>query len=205
MMNADMQCELLLIRHAESEWNVSGRWQGHADPPLSARGLAQAREMAAAVAEELGGEPVDRLLCSDLRRAVQTAECVGEAIGVSPGPDVRLRELDVGRWSGLTREEIASRDAVLLSRFEADDPDAAPGGGETRREIRARAHDFVEDLIARQPLGRVVIVTHLGFLRALLPGVEPRNAEVIRVSALDALQRRSQLPPGPREGLRSPL
>ena len=75
--NLDDDGELLLIRHAESEWNVLGRWQGHADPPLSPRGLSQARELATRLVAELGRHSVDVLVCSDLRRTRETAEAVG--------------------------------------------------------------------------------------------------------------------------------
>jgi broad specificity phosphatase PhoE len=87
----------LLIRHAESEWNAAGRWQGHGDPPLSARG----REQAAALARELEGEGVEVLIASDLARSAQTAAILGARWGLAPTPDARLREIDVGRWTGL--------------------------------------------------------------------------------------------------------
>jgi XTP/dITP diphosphohydrolase len=125
--------EFVLIRHAESIWNAEQRWQGQSDPPLSARGVAQAE----AVARMLAQQRADRLLCSDLRRARETAEIVGRALGLAPIADSRLRELDVGRWSGLTRGEIELFDAPLLRRFDAEDPEVRAGGGETRAEIRA--------------------------------------------------------------------
>ena len=56
-----------LIRHAETQWNADGRWQGHGDPPLSARGRVQAAELATA----LTGQPVDLLVTSDLQRALR--------------------------------------------------------------------------------------------------------------------------------------
>ncbi len=107
-----------------------------------------------------------------------------------PRLDSRLRELDVGRWSGLTRDEILELDPELLARFESEDPDARPGGGETRREIRARARRALKDILAERAGERIMIVSHLGFLRALLPGVEPANAELIRIEARAALALR---------------
>lgn len=186
--------ELILIRHAESEWNAASRWQGQADPPLSVRGRAQAEKLAESLTGELAGQRVDLLICSDLGRAQQTAEAVGAALGLDPQPDGRFRELDVGAWSGLTREEIVARDPELLEQFEADgDPDVRPGGGESRREIRARSRAAVESLVAGNPGARILIVCHLGFLRALLPGAEPANADWIRIDAQEALARRVNL------------
>jgi XTP/dITP diphosphohydrolase len=168
----------LLIRHAESIWNAEERWQGQADPPLSPRGVAQAEEIAKALAQERA----DALLCSDLRRAGQTAEIVGRALGLVPRPDPRLRELDVGCWAGLTRGEILERDPELLRRFEAEDPDVRAGGGETRAEIRRRVRGAFRALAEQHRGARILVVTHLGVVRALRPGTELRNAESVWLS-----------------------
>lgn len=165
--------ELLLVRHAESAWNADGRWQGHADPPLSARGHAQA----AALARALADERIDRLLSSDLTRALETARAIGAVHGLAPQPDPRLRELDVGCWSGRSRGEIEALDADTLARFRAGDPDARPGGGETRREIRLRVRTAMREIAASLPGRRIAVVTHLGVIRALLPGSQPGNAD----------------------------
>ncbi len=175
------QALFLLIRHAESAWNAEQRWQGQADPPLSPLGRQQAR----AVAQELAEAKLDVLLASDLRRALETARQVGEPHGLVPMPDPRLRELDVGRWSGLRREEIEALDADTLERFAAGDPDARPEGGETRREIRQRVRVAMAEIGASFAGRRVGVVTHLGVIRALLPGTELGNAEWVSVWAQD--------------------
>ena len=171
----------LLIRHAESVWNASGRWQGQADPPLSERGRRQAE----AVAAELAGTRFDVLISSDLSRALETARIIGRAVGIEPQVDPRLRELDVGAWAGLDRAAIARLAPARLARFEAGDPDERPGGGETRREIRQRARRAFAELAARHEGRRVAVVTHLGVIRALLEGRELRNAEWCEVAATD--------------------
>jgi probable phosphoglycerate mutase len=198
-------CELLLIRHAQSEWNVSGRWQGHADPPLTELGRAQAEALAGNLVGVLGDVRPGLLLCSDLQRAWQTAAAVGRRLGLEPRPEPRLRELDIGHWSGLTREELLAREPESLARFESGDPDFRPGGGETRREIRLRARRVVSDWVEAHPAELIAVVTHLGFLRALLPGEEPGNADWIRVDASEALTRRARLATDPDPSLRTPL
>src|SRR3974390_1149426 len=98
---------LLLLRHAQSEWNAEGRWQGWADPPLSGEGDAQIAEAAA----QLEGQRFDLVVTSDLLRARQTAERLLDSLEidvecrVEPG----LREFDAGEWSGLTRDQIEQR------------------------------------------------------------------------------------------------
>ncbi len=168
--------EFLLIRHAESGWNADARWQGHADPPLSSRGKEQAKDLALELADEF----LDLLLSSDLARALETAQQIGAVHGLAPEPDARLRELDIGRWEGLRRSEIEALDPETLARFIAGDLDPRPGGGETRREIRRRVRTAMAEIAASFPGQRIAVVTHLGVIRALLPGVEARNAEWLR-------------------------
>jgi probable phosphoglycerate mutase len=191
-VEAIQDCELLLVRHAQSEWNAAGRWQGHADPVLSPEGRAQALALADEIAPVLAARPPALLLCSDLQRAAETAQALAGVAGLEPVPEPRLRELDVGAWSGLTEPEIRARDAALLDRFQGGDPAARPGGGETRAEIRQRACDLVRELAAAHPAARLVLVTHLGFIRALQPGVEPDNAGWRLVAAQDAVARRTR-------------
>jgi broad specificity phosphatase PhoE len=158
------EAALLLIRHAESSWNAAGRWQGHGDPPLSDRGRAQAN----ALARELSREAIDVLVSSDLRRAAETAAILGQARGLQPKWNPRLRELDIGDWEGLTRDQIECTASDLLRRFDAGDRDVRPGGGENLREIEQRAFSAVTELIDAHPGRRLAVVTHLGVIRALL-------------------------------------
>src|SRR5215218_1994878 len=90
---------LILVRHGESTWNAEERLQGQLDPPLSERGRDQSR----ALAGVLDGMPDDRVVCSDLGRARETAEL----LGLRPARlDARWREIDVGEWGGRTAAEI---------------------------------------------------------------------------------------------------
>jgi probable phosphoglycerate mutase len=169
----------VLIRHGESTWNAAGRWQGTGDPPLSERG----REQAARLAAELTGEGIEMIVASDLARAAETAAILGDALGLVPVRDERLRELDVGRWTGLTRGEIEGLDREQLARFERGGSEARAGGGECRREIGGRVQSTVAEIAERQPGRCVAIVAHLGVVSALVAGAELANAEWRRVTA----------------------
>jgi broad specificity phosphatase PhoE len=158
------EASLLLIRHAESSWNAAGRWQGHGDPPLSDRGRAQAN----ALARELARETIDVLVSSDLRRAAETAAILGQARGLQPELNPRLRELDLGDWEGLTSDQIEGMAGDDLRRLNDGDLDVRPGGGENLREIEQRAFSVVTELVDAHPGRRLAIVTHLGVIRALL-------------------------------------
>jgi probable phosphoglycerate mutase len=163
----------VLIRHGETPWNAAGRWQGHSDPSLSAVGRAQAARLAG----ELTGEPIGAIVASDLRRAFETATILGDAIGLRPERDARLRELDVGRWGGETRDQIRSREPEALGFFDTGAPDARAAEGETRRELAARVHAAVADIAARTSVACIALVVHSGVVRALLPGTQLGNGE----------------------------
>src|SRR3546814_7398309 len=73
-----VMARVLLVRHGQSEWNATGRWQGQADPPLTDLGRAQAHH----AARSLG--VVDAIVASDLQRAADTALIISGALGVGP-------------------------------------------------------------------------------------------------------------------------
>ena len=168
---------VLLIRHGESTWNAAGRWQGWGDPPLSQGGRAQA----AALAEQLVPEGIVRLVSSDLARAVQTARILGEAFGIAPELDARLRERDLGRWSGLKEAEILAAFPGELVRFRAREPGVRPGSGESRDEFRARVAPALIAIAERAQTESLAVVTHLGVIRLIAPELRPGNAEVVAV------------------------
>jgi probable phosphoglycerate mutase len=173
------ETRFVLIRHGESTWNAAGRWQGQGDPPLSERG----REQVARLAAELADAGIEVIVASDLLRAAESAAILGAVFGVAPRTDARLRELDIGRWTGWTRAEIEARDRARLEDFESGAADARAGGGECRREIALRVHRAVSEIGERFSGRRIAIVAHLGVVDALLPGSDFANAEARRATA----------------------
>jgi len=169
--------DLHFVRHGESTWNATGRWQGQGDPPLSETG----RRQATAASTVLVAVGATVLASSDLARAAETARAIGAAVGLEPRWVPELRELDVGAWSGLPHAEIARRFPDELARFRAGDPDVRPGGGETRRELTGRVTAALAALAAEAP-GRVIAVSHLGVLRAIRPAAELANAASVALS-----------------------
>src|SRR5919205_4262120 len=92
---------LLLVRHGETDWNADGRLQGQTDRPLSDFGRRQARQLA----QELVDEELEAIYASDLARARETAEIIGERLGLAVVLDADLREKDWGTWEGLNSVE----------------------------------------------------------------------------------------------------
>jgi probable phosphoglycerate mutase len=161
---------LLIVRHGQSIWNAEGRWQGQADPPLSAEGETQARTAAERLASD-PGMSFDLVVSSDLGRALRTAELMVSALGVDTDLVVEpgLREYDVGDWSGCTRAEIEARWPGALGRW-SQGTLTAPPGGEGRAALDARvvkAGRRVAAVAIERGAGRVLAVAHGGVIRAL--------------------------------------
>ena len=150
---------LLLLRHGQSEWNAVGKWQGQADPPLTALGVAQATE----VAPQL--PTFDLLASSSLMRAHKTALTIGAHYGIDHDDVVvepRLMERDAGGFSGLTRDDIADQYPGYL------ESGRWPEGWEDDAPLVARVLAGIDAIVADQPDdATVVIVTHGGCIYAL--------------------------------------
>jgi probable phosphoglycerate mutase len=187
------ETEFILIRHGQSVWNAVDRWQGHGDPPLSDEGRRQVAELA----QVLAGEGVDRVISSDLLRAAETADILSQVWKLVPARDPRLRELDVGAWTGLTRSQIEELAGDELRRFDLGEPELRAGGGESRHQLRVRVRTAASEIAARHPGERIALVTHLGAVRALLPGTELPNAGWCRAQA-------NELAPPPAVEVREP-
>ena len=153
--------ELLIVRHGETDWNAEFRFQGHADTPLNETGRAQAR----ALAEELADVQADAIYSSDLSRARETAEILGERLGVPVTPLRELREIDVGSWQGLTRDEIDARYPGAYAAWRQGETGWA--GGETYDGLAERILPALRKVAREHPRGRVLIVAHGGTIRAL--------------------------------------
>ena len=154
-----MAPHLLLLRHGQSTWNAEGRWQGWADPPLSAAGVAQA-EAALPALLDAGFEAV---VSSDLERARATAEILARGVNAPVEVDARLRERDVGAWVGLTAAGIEQRWPGRLEAWRAGRL-VRPPGGESDAQLEARALDALH-LLSSRPERAVLVVTHAGVLR----------------------------------------
>ena len=155
-----MATEFILIRHGETEWNRSGRIQGHGDSLLTELGMAQAE----ATAQRLAQERIDHVYASDLGRAFRTAQIIAAACGKSILQDPRLRERCYGAGEGMARVEFDSLYPQAFSRARETDPDYAIPGGESRRQLFDRVLAAFEALAAQHSGSRVLVVTHGGVL-----------------------------------------
>ncbi|MBB6052190.1 histidine phosphatase family protein [Armatimonas rosea] len=161
---------LLLVRHGETDWNAQNRWQGQCDVPLNETGRAQARLLRDRLQRlwERGGLPrPERLVASDLSRAVETATLL--ETGLALQTDSRLRERGFGSWEGRTHAEVGY----------------APGSHERAADAESQESVWERVLDAIAPLERVALVVgHGGALRAILAAAAGHSVEGMRYFTL---------------------
>src|SRR5438067_1558186 len=155
---------LFLVRHGQSTWNDARRIQGQLDPPLSALGVEQARRLA----ERMGGRAFDGFYTSDLARARETAAAVTRASGTQPVELPELREIALGEWEGMTREEMIEEYPQEWGRWEREPSWDIVPGSEGAAVFEKRVHDVIDELFERHRHGDVLVVTHGGVIQVAL-------------------------------------
>jgi probable phosphoglycerate mutase len=172
-----MTSTIYLIRHGETDWNLAGRWQGHADVPLNELGQRQARLLA----ERLQSESAlfDAIYSSDLARAYQTAWELGAAVRVPVQLYPPLREIDLGTWSGLHYNEIRER-FPIEARLLEEGQDIPRGGGESLSALRKRVVEAVDGIVAHRDGETIALVTHGGCIRMLLAHADNYDGDGFR-------------------------
>ncbi len=154
---------IVAIRHGETDWNASGRLQGHLDVPLNARGRAQA----ARLAEALRDEGLEAVVASDLGRAWQTGQALAGPLGLPLHADAGLRERGFGKLEGHHRDDITARWPEIAERWHRRDVDFAPAGGESLNAFSARCIAAAERLALTHAGRCLALVAHGGVLDCL--------------------------------------
>ncbi|HET9029808.1 MAG TPA: histidine phosphatase family protein [Candidatus Aquilonibacter sp.] len=173
--------EITFVRHGQTEWNATRRYQGRSDIPLSDEGRAQAQALARALAPAR----FDAVFASDLQRAVETATIIAAPHGLAVQRDARIREFDFGAWEGLTWNEIVARWPEFRDQGATAAKLYQPQGGERFEDVCDRVASFLDDLRATR-YEDVLAVTHAGVLHAVLEvlgsAIEDRPGDGLSVS-----------------------
>lgn len=159
-----------LLRHSEVHADWQGVAYGGLDVPLSEGGLAESARLARAFATE----PLERVLCSPLRRARELGERLAREARVELVLEPGLVEIDRGRWQGLRVDELVATRAEEVEAFYADPWSWKGHGGECDADVLARARGALERASARD--GTVALVSHYNVIRVLVAhalGVPP--------------------------------
>ena len=165
---------ILLARHGETDDNLPPqRFQGFTDTPLNDTGRGQAAQLA----EKVATDGIRSLWASDLSRARETAEIVGDRIGLTPALDRRLREASRGRWEGYTFDEIADAEPDLYAAWKRAGASFRFPEGESLLDQQTRVTDALAAIHRSGPLPALV-VCHGGSIRVMLCARDPRGLDV---------------------------
>jgi len=177
---------LILVRHGRTAFNAAGRLVGRLDPPLDEVGLVQAT----AIGEALKG--IERVVCSPLLRARQTAEYIGAPVEV----DERWIEVAYGVYDGV---ELGTPPAAELWERWRIDPAFVPPDGESLVQMGDRVVGAMEELVAAAAEGDIAVVSHVSPIKAAVSWVLHADAETAWRSHLDqaSISRIAITPRGP--------
>lgn len=171
---------LLLLRHGETPLSAEKRFSGRGDAALTERGIAQAR----AAAARLESYEVASIVSSPLRRAMQTARIVGDVLGLDVAVDDDLVETDFGEWEGLTFAEVRDRWPREMQSW-LEDASVAPPGGESFATTFARVASVRERLVRDRAGQRLVVVSHVTPIKAMVREALNAQAHVLYRIHLD--------------------
>lgn len=165
-----------LIRHGETDWNKGGRYQGCTNIDLNAEGREQARLLG----RRFEYLPLDHVYVSPLNRAVETAEQVAKAHGLTPIVDEHFKEINFGEWEGHTIQELSEKYGRAYTDFFKDPFDhPVPGEGSFQNAMK-RAIEGFEALEKKHKGENIAIVSHGGLLRVMLVGLLGMGDEFYR-------------------------
>ncbi|MCU1519106.1 MAG: phosphoglycerate mutase [Pseudarthrobacter sp.] len=168
-----MSSRLILVRHGQTGWNAAGRIQGRSDIPLNSRGRVQAMR----AGESLAGSPWDVLVSSPLLRARETAELIGQRLGL------RLHSV----IPGLVERDYGAAEGKPAAGFRPGELDALDDGAEPAEAVAGRGVEALRGLLTQHPDKAIIAVTHGTLLRLALTDIlgrpHPRleNGQVVEV------------------------
>lgn len=160
----DQPTRLYLVRHGELVTSKEWRYVGQMDVELNDAGKQQIKKLSS----RLSSEQIDRIFSSDLNRTIESAEIIGNKLGIINEPISEFREIDLGVWEGLTLEEIEERFPEDLVKRSEDIKDFRIINGESFSDLNKRVIPKVMDIIKNNACKRILVVAHGGVNRVII-------------------------------------
>ena len=152
------------VRHGEIESNIKKVYAGWSEEGLTTRGIQQARN----AGQELINYEIDCIYCSPLRRTVQTADIIGDALRKQPLLEESFKELRMGPWEGLSEDTIAREHPAEWELWNSRPADLILHGRETLSELQARVLEGLAKIRKKHFVKSFLIVSHVAIIRVLL-------------------------------------
>jgi probable phosphoglycerate mutase len=153
-----------LVRHAQTVWNREKKIQGQSDSPLTSDGKSQALRWG----RMLKQFSWNRILASDIGRAMETAKIINQALNLSLQTDSRLREQDWGQWTGKTISQLKTDTPLELDAQVRAGWAFCPPGGEGRRSVLERGYQALREAAEKWPGDEILVITHEGVVKSLI-------------------------------------
>ncbi len=153
-----------IVRHGQTNWNILGKTQGHGNSDLTESGESQARELA----DSMINYPIDRIYSSDLGRAVQTAQIIGEKINIEVKKTKNLREMGFGVWEGLLIDEIKKCHPKTYDIWRNEPHLVNIEQGENLHIIKERIDKFIKEINEKYDNKHILLVSHSVTVRVML-------------------------------------
>lgn len=155
---------IYIVRHGQTEWNLLGKTQGHGNSDLTPKGIEQAELLA----DSMTKYPIDYIYSSDLGRAYQTAEIIGNKLNIEVEKTEALREMNFGTWEGRIIKDIIEEDPELYKMWRNEPHLAKIPQGETLSQIKERTAAFIKEINEKYDGKHIVLVTHSLCARIML-------------------------------------
>lgn len=155
---------IYIVRHGQTEWNLLGKTQGHGNSDLTPKGIEQAELLA----DSMTKYPIDYIYSSDLGRAYQTAEIIGNKLNIEVERTEALREMNFGTWEGRIIKDIIEEDPELYKMWRNEPHLAKIPQGETLSQIKERTDAFIKEINEKYDGKHIVLVTHSLCARIML-------------------------------------
>ena len=155
---------IYIVRHGQTEWNLLGKTQGHGNSDLTPKGIEQAELLADSTTKY----PIDYIYSSDLGRAYQTAEIIGNKLNIEVEKTEALREMNFGTWEGRIIKDIIEEDPELYKMWRNEPHLAKIPQGETLSQIKERTDAFIKEINEKYDGKHIVLVTHSLCARIML-------------------------------------
>ena len=157
-----MDITFVLVRHGETEWNRLEKRHGHVDIPLNETGRKQAEKLS----ERLATTNIKAIYTSDLKRSKETAKIINQKHGVEIIEDPLLREINLGDFEGLSREEAKQKFPVFWEKKKQDPYKFQNPNGESYKDLERRVESFLEKV--KDIPNPIPIVSHQATIRTMI-------------------------------------
>ncbi len=168
-----MVTRILMVRHGDTLASQGDRFTGTRDIPLSDEGRIHASELAT----RLSRYPIDAIYASSMQRAMDTAGFIAHVHGMNVTPVPGLREMDHGKWDGMTRDDVLKAfGADQLADYDRDPYHFTPAGGESGEDVLRRAAPALQALVLKHLNQTILVVAHKTTNRLLISrfiGLDP--------------------------------